>query len=424
MLMPRNLKSLVLEASSHMRVVLVNGARQTGKSTLMKGLFDIEQSPTYVTLDDMATLSMAKSSPKAFVESFSEAVIIDEIQRAPELFLPIKQVVDRERKPGRFFLTGSANILSLPKLADSLAGRMGIYTLWPFSQGEINSIEDNFVDVLFSDQKPKLPKPLNFLRLVESIVSGGYPDIIKLKNERHRSDWFASYLTTILERDVRELSNIEGLTVLPDLLTLLSSRTGSLVNLADLSRSLQIPASTLKRYLTLLQSVFLVVPLRAWSINLGKRMIKAPKIYLNDTGLLCHLLSLDADELDKNRSQFGPIFENFVVMELMKQLTWSENRAKAFYFRTSSGQEVDILLEARGKIVGIECKSSSSVGAGDFKGLQMLKELAGRRFHRGVILYTGTETLSFGENLQVMPVSALWQTSHKAALPLSAGAEK
>jgi predicted AAA+ superfamily ATPase len=419
MLIPRNLKTPVVEASTHMRVLLVNGARQTGKSTLVRGLFEADQTPAYISLDDVTTLGVARSSPKSFVDSFTGPVIIDEIQRAPELLLPIKQRVDKERKAGQFFLTGSANVLTLPKLADSLAGRMGIYTLWPLSQGELLGVQESFIDTLFSDNKLELPKSSTAWNMLSSIISGGYPDVTKLSGERQRTTWFRSYLTTILERDVRELSNIEGLTSLPDLLTLIASRPGRLLNIADWSRTLQLPASTLKRYLTLLQAVYMVVPLRAWSANLDKRLTKSPKIYLNDTGLLCHLLDLDENSLEKDRTQLGTIFENFVVMELTKQLAWSDTQAKMFHFRTASGQEVDIILEAGRRIIGIECKSSPSVGADDFEGLHALQELAGRRFHRGIILYTGTQYMRFGEQLELVPISALWQTSTSIAPALT-----
>jgi uncharacterized protein len=408
MLIPRNLKTNVLTAASDTPVVMVNGARQTGKSTLMKGLFP-GNGPEYVTLDDMSVLALASSGPQAFIESLPERVILDEIQRLPELLLPIKLSVDNNRKPGRFFITGSANVMSLPRVADTLVGRIEIHTLWPLSQGEIRGRRESFVDTLFSDKKMPSVKSATISEVLELATVGGYPDV-QQRSVTRRGDWFASYLSTLMERDVRDLSNIEQLTALPNLLALLATRSGGMLNSSDLSRSLQLPLTTLKRYLSLLELLFLVVPLRPWFGNFGKRLVKVPKLYLNDTGLMCHLLGCDVTAVAASGTLLGAVFENFVVMEVIKQLTWSEIRAKPFHFRTESGHEVDIVLEAAdGRIVGIECKGSSSIKNDAFKGLKVLKELAGDKFHRGIVLYTGSQVIGADEDLLAIPVSALWE---------------
>jgi predicted AAA+ superfamily ATPase len=263
MLFPRNLKTKILTAANDTPVIMVNGARQTGKSTLMQGLFPANEQPAYVTFDDMNALGLARSAPQIFVESLPERVILDEIQRLPELFLPIKLSVDQNRKPGRFFITGSANILGLPKVSESLAGRIEIHTLWPLSQGEIRCKREGFVDALFSNENLPAVKPATILDVLTMASIGGYPDVQSRKLLR-RKDWFASYITTLMERDVRDLSNIEQLTALPNLLALLASRAGGMLNNSDLSRSLELSLSTLKRYLSLLELLFLVVPLRPW----------------------------------------------------------------------------------------------------------------------------------------------------------------
>ncbi len=376
----------------------------------MKGLF-ADNSPEYVTLDDMAVLSLARSGPQAFVESLPERVILDEIQRVPELLLPIKLVVDKNRIPGRFFLTGSANVISLPKVADSLAGRIEIHTLWPLSQGEIRGKREGFIDALFSDEKLPPVKSATISDILSLACVGGYPDVQRRTSVR-RADWFESYITTLMERDVRDLSNIEQLTALPNLLALLASRSGGMLNHSDLSRSLAIPLSTLKRYLSLLELLFLVVPLRPWSGNIGKRLVKMPKVYINDTGLLCHLIGCNQRAIAANGTMLGTVFENFAVMELIKQLTWSQARVKMFHFRTVTGQEVDIVLEADdGRIVGIECKGANSIKTDAFKGLKVLKEMAGHKFHRGVVLYTGSQVIGVEKDMQVVPISALWEIS-------------
>ena len=413
-------------------VVLINGARQVGKSTLAKTLMETravgvvndggEAMPVihpqgesthftngrYVTLDDATTLAAAASAPLSFLEGLPPHVVIDEIQRAPELFLAIKKLVDQDRRPGRFLLTGSANAMTLPKVADSLAGRMEVHTLWPLSQGEIEGKKEAFIDCCFGKKKlPNVPT-ISWKELAERLKLGGYPEILKRQDPRRRNAWYRSYLTSIIERDIRELANIEGYRELPNLLQLLAARVGGLLNFSDISRISKMGNTTLKRYVALLEAVFIFVPLPAWYRNEEKRLIKSPKIYLNDTGLVMHLRGMDQDRLlDHNKAGF--ILENFIVMELRKQQAWSETLPSLYHFRTSSDKEVDVVLEAPdGRIVGIESKSSSEVNAHDFGGMRELAALAGDKFHRGIILYTGQETVSFGPNFTAMPISALW----------------
>jgi uncharacterized protein len=407
-------------------VVLINGARQVGKSTLAKALiaekyplslFDVPDvfalqdmfSPQYYTLDDATTLAAAASSPLSFLEGLPPHVVIDEIQRAPELFLAIKKLVDQDRKPGRFLLTGSANAMTLPKVADSLAGRMEVHTLWPLSQGEIEGRKETFIDVCFGTEKlPKVP-PISWKELSARLHLGGYPESLKRSEPRRRNTWYRSYLTSIIERDIRELANIEGYRELPNLLQLLASRVGGLLNFSDISRDTKMSNTTLKRYVALLEAVFIFVPLRAWYRNEEKRLVKSPKIYLNDTGLAMHLRGMDqARLLDHNKAGF--LLENFIVMELKKQQAWSKTLPSLYHFRTTTEKEVDVVLEAPdGRVVGIESKSSSEVSMSDFTGMKELAALARDDFHRGIVLYTGQETVSFGEKFTAMPVSALWQ---------------
>jgi predicted AAA+ superfamily ATPase len=420
MLYPRNLKDVVLDAANHSRVILVNGARQTGKSTLVLGLFSARERPPYVTMDDLTILSAAGNSPKSFIQRYKDRVVIDEIQRVPDLLLAIKENVDRDKRPGRFFLTGSANVLMLPAVSDSLAGRMQIHTLWPLSQGEIKKVKEDFIDTIFGGDPLPTVRAIDEESLLNLLVAGGYPDAFQAKDELKRTLWFESYVKTIMERDIRDLSNIEGLASLPNLLALLASRSGGLLNIADLSRSLELPQTTLKRYMTLLEQVFFIVRVASWSSNLGKRLVKAPKIFLNDSGLLCYLSGVNLAGLNANRPLLGAVFENFVVLELLKQISWSIIRPKLLHFHTNTGREVDIVLEGRdGKVVGIECKMSSTVKSEHFKGLRVLKETCGKRFHRGIVLYTGSETVSFDDDLEAAPVSALWQITSGAATKLT-----
>ena len=395
-------------------VVYLQGARQTGKTTLVRTIAGEQHPARYLTLDAAAVLAAAQDDPEGFIAGLERPVVIDEVQRAPAVALAIKLAVDADRRPGQFLLTGSAGIMSLPRLAESLAGRMELHTLWPFSQGELAGVRETFIDRVFAADLPApetapeaAPDPET--DLVDRICKGGYPEIHARKSAGRRRAWFDSYVDSVLQRDLRDLANIERLSEMPRLLALLASRAGQLVNFADLARSLAIPQTTLKRYMALMETTFLVRLLPAWSSNAGKRLTKAPKLLLADTGLLTHLLDVDSARLRRDRTLLGHVLENFVAMELIKQLGWSERRCKLFHFRTESGAEVDLVLEDRaGRLVGIEVKGASSLRKQDFRGLQALAETSGPRFVGGVVLYTGATAVPFGRNLRALPISQLW----------------
>jgi predicted AAA+ superfamily ATPase len=406
----RNIEDSLRLALADTPVVLLNGARQTGKSTLaLKLAKDI--SAHYLTLDDATVLAAAVADPSGFVRGMQGMVVVDEVQKAPGLFPAIKVEVDADRRPGRFLLTGSANVLMLPKLAESLAGRMEIATLWPLSQGELLDRRERFIDAVFSARLPQLG-PLGEKRgdLLQQLTFGGYPEVIGRGAERRRHAWFASYVTTILQRDVRDLANIDGLTEMPRLLALLAARTGGLLNISELSRSSGIPNTTLKRYLSLVEATFLLATLPAWSTNVGKRLIKSPKVYLVDSGLTAYLVGQTAPRLSSEGTITGHLLEGFVVGELRKQRTWSETRVEMFHLRTTAGREVDLVLEdSLGRIVGIEVKATASVGKQDFLGLEAIAEATGKRFVRGLVLYRGANSVPFGERYIALPVDALWR---------------
>jgi len=390
-------------------VVLLHGARQTGKTTLVRAVAEATGA-RYITLDDLTTLAAARSDPAGFLAGFAQPLVLDEVQRAPELLVAIKAAVDRKRTPGRFLLTGSANVLLVPQVAESLAGRMEIVTLWPFSQGEIEAVVEGFIDAAFAEAPPSFGRPPSSPKLPERVLRGGYPEAAPLASAERRSAWFDAYVTTILQRDVRDLARIEGLTELPRLLALLAARPMAQLNYADLSRGTGLPQSTLKRYFALLETVFLARLLPPWHTNIGKRLVKTPKVLLADTGLAAHLMGVDDARLAQDRSLLGGLLENFVAMELVKQAQWSADPPSLYHFRTHEGDEVDLVLERRGgAVVGIEVKSAATISAADFKGLRTLAAAAGRRFRRGIVLYTGAEVVPFGAGLFAMPVEALWQ---------------
>jgi len=407
----RNLAPLLAEALTDTPVVLLLGARQVGKSTLAKALLHAQPAGRYITLDDPAARRAAEMDPGGFVTRTEGLTVLDEIQLAPQLFRAIKLEVDRDRRSGRFLLTGSANVLVLPRLSDSLAGRMELMTLEGLSQGEILGRSGNLVDRLF-DAAELVPQHLALDReaLIAAILAGGFPEACARPTGRRRTQWFESYLQTLLQRDVRDLSQIEGITQLPRILELLAVRSAGLLNLAELSRTLGIPLNTLKRYLNLLEALFVITTLQAWSSHLGKRLVKAPKVMLRDTGLMAHLAGADQDRLRRDPDLLGGFLEAFVASEVRKLLGWSRGRVKLFHYRTLPGQEVDLLLErADGRVVGLEVKSSASIQAKDFRGLQHLSEALGPAFQRGIVLYTGSEVLPFGPRMWAMPISALWQ---------------
>lgn len=391
-------------------MVLLHGARQTGKSTLAQHIATKHHPAQYLTLDDASILTAAHTAPDEFVAGLEGAVVIDEVQRAPELFRAIKLAVDRRRVAGRFLLTGSANMLLVPRLSESLAGRMAILTLFPFSQGEMERQDETFIARAFADKWDTLAPPRKArTSLVQRLALGGYPEIQTRTDAASRSRWFQSYITTILQRDVRDLASIEGLTLMPRLLSLLAARTSSLLNIAELSRSIALPQSTLKRYMTLLETTYLIMLLPAWATNRGKRLIKTPKVFMADTGLATHLLGMNERQLLNDADALGKMMETFVVMELMKQATWSDPDVQFYYYRTADGNEVDIVLEQRdGTLVGIEVKSGSTIDPSARKGFNALAESAGKKFHRGIILYAGAATVSYGKNIVATPIESLW----------------
>ena len=408
----RHIIDRLLDGLTDTPAVLVNGARQTGKSTLVQSAELAGQNRQYLTFDDPGILAAAKRDPNGFVAGLNMPVTLDEVQHVPEIFPVIKAAIDRKRQPGQFLLTGSANVMLLPKLSESLAGRMEVLTLWPFSQGEIHGVRESFVDTLFS-QKPvgwtgkiaTVPRD----ELLETALAGGYPLAVARQSATRRDAWFQSYVMTMLQRDIRDLANIADVTAVPRLLSVVAARAGGLLNFADLSRSVGLPQTTLKRYFALLEGTFLVQLLRPWARNLGKRIIQTPKVYLNDTGLLAYLLGATVDRLKAEGNLVGGVLENFVLMELRKQSTWSTTQPVLFFWRTASGQEVDVVLEDRaGRVVGVEVKAAATLSANDVRGLQALSIAAGKHWLRGVVLYAGVEIIPFSSNLHGVPISRLW----------------
>lgn len=408
----RNIQKLINQALKDSPAILINGARQVGKSTLAHHFLHSHKG-SYITLDDESFRSAAVADPQNFLLQHSQKLlIIDEIQRAPELLLAIKLAIDQNRSPGRFLLTGSANVLLLPRVAESLAGRIEIQTLWPLSQGEFVSHTEKFIDVIFSKEMPHLNKEFDIdpQQLQAKLLSGGYPEVISRSSFERRQAWFKSYVATVIHREIKEIANIERITDLSRLLQLMAIRSGTLLNHAELSRTSTLPQTTLKRYLALFEAIFILHTLPAWTKNLNKRLVKSPKIFLNDTGLISYLLGINKQRLNDERHLLGSLLESFVIIELKKQSGWSKVSPYFFHYRTHTGSEIDLLLEEPGgRLVGIEVKASTTVVDSDFKNLKSFAEETGNKFLRGIVLYTGSRTISFGKNFIAMPISALWE---------------
>jgi hypothetical protein len=406
----REITPRLLTALSDTPAVMLVGPRQAGKSTLVKELASGAFPARYVSLDDLRTLEAAREDPVGFVQDAEEPLIVDEIQRVPELLLPIKAAIDGDRRPGRFILTGSAQVMLLPTVSESLAGRVEVHTLWPFSQAEIEGVAGGVVNWLLDNTaRPPEAPAVSRAALVERVARGGFPEAVARDADR-REEWLASYLNAIVQRDMRDLARIERLAEIPAILASLAARVRAPLNKVEVSSSVGIPRTSLDRYLTLLEHVFLVRRLPAWHTNRIKQITKAPKLLISDSALLMHLLRVDRDRLAEDKSLLGAVVECFVGMELAKQITASPARASLLHMRTARGTEVDFVVEgAGGRVAGIEVKSSTTVRRDDFKHLAALRDgLEPERFARGVVLYSGGERLSFGERLEAWPLSTLW----------------
>lgn len=394
------------EALSDTPVVLIVGPRRAGKTTLVRKMAEADR--TYITLDDQTTLDAAQSDPVGFIRGLDRA-IIDEIQRAPALLLAIKKTVDEDYRPGRFLLTGSANVLTLPRIADSLAGRMETLHMLPLARAEIAGKAPTFLERLFSGKLQEDTDAILGDQLIHLALLGGFPEAISRGSERRRQDWARSYLTSILTRDLRDIANIEKLESLPKFVRLLAEHSGQLVNYSQLGSGINVSHKTAQRYVALLEQIFLVSTLQPWFTNTLKRIVKTPKLHFLDSGLLATTRGLTFERLKTNRNLFGPLLESFVFSEVLKLMTASDLRLTPCHFRDQQMREVDIVLERDdGMIAGIEVKASATVKSRDFSGLKALAEACQDRFAYGVVLYDSTDFVPFGERLAAAPLSSLW----------------
>lgn len=421
-LLDRNLTPKVQEALGDTRVVSVVGPRQAGKTTLVKQLQRRDPDATFVTLDDDPVREAAKQDPRAFVEGRPGMLVIDEVQRAPDLMLAIKASVDRDPRPGRFLLTGSTNLFAVRQIADFLAGRMESLQLHPLSQGEIEGRQERFIDaVLEGEVGIGMRVDLSKRDYLNRACAGGFPEPLLRTARQRRQRWFTSYVREVTAREVRDVAELSRIGELPRLMRLIGARHTSVLNVADLARDARMPERTVHRYLDVLEAVFLIQRLPAWAANLTSREARQSKVIIVDSGLAAHLRGASPEPLvrpEVARGADGPILEGFVVGELTRQIGWSDSSLSLHHYRDRTGIEVDIVIEAYdGRVVAIEVKSAATVAADDFQHLALVRDRLGVRFRTGLVLYAGEHGLSFGERLAALPIAALWRHPSQERVP-------
>ena len=429
-LYPRFAERTLAEALEDSPIVLIHGPRQCGKTTLAQMVCVPEylrwrgqplslatakpRGYAYLSFDDDVVRAGAEADPMGFVADLPERVILDEVQRVPTLFSALKLEVDRNRVPGRFVLTGSTNVLLVPNLSDSLAGRMETVRLHPLAQCELRVTTaqfPGFLDALFGDGFKTQRVGRLGSQLGERIVTGGYPPALARSAGRRRANWYRDYLDAQVQRDVRDLARIGSLEALPRLLELAAAQTARLLNVSDLAAPFQLSRPTIFHYVKLLEQVFLLERLPPWHHNRLSRLVKTPKLHLGDTGLACTLLGIDAAGLTTDRTLLGQLLETFAFEELRRQASWHEARLAFFHYRDKDKVEVDIVIE-RGPlaVAGVEVKAGATVTKADFRGLYKLREATGRQFAGGVVLYDGETCTRFGDGLYAVPLRLLWET--------------
>lgn len=403
----RNIEPRLAEAMQDTPVVLMAGPRQAGKTTLVRAIA-LQQGLRYLTLDDELTRLSAKHDPVGMIRSLDRAVI-DEIQRAPELLLAIKKSVDEDRRPGRFLLTGSANLMALPTVADSLAGRMETLSLLPLSQSEIESSHANWLDAVFADQILQTAQPVTGNELIERVLRGGFPEAILRATSKRRTTWARQYLNALIQRDVRDIAHIEKLDQLPRFLKAIAQTAGQMCNYTQLGGQVGLDGKTAARYISILEQMYLLKRIDVWARNRLNRVVKTPKLQFIDAGLLATLIDLNHEEIQHDKTRFGNLLETFVYGELLKHSTTSEGDFQLMYYRDADKFEVDIIVEnAVGNLVCIEVKAAATVKESDLRGLKKLASIAGKQFKMGIILYDGTQIMPLGHKIWAVPLSSLW----------------
>ena len=444
-LVPRFATARLLEALQDSPAVLIGGPRQCGKTTLALSLCERRYTAgagrlpglppdglgyAYITFDDPAAQAAAEADPVGFVADLPERSVLDEVQKAPGIFTALKVVIDRDRVPGRFVLTGSANVLLIPRMADSLAGRMETVRLYPLAQAELATatatgsaagaatgqpranLATGFVNTLFSGGFKTSTHRRMGAELAERIAGGGYPAALVRPSGSRRANWYRDYVDALIQRDIIDLARVSNLGTLPRLIEAAATQSANLSNVSRLAAPFQLSVPTVRNYLTLFERLYLLDLLPPWHSNRLKRLVKTPKLHLGDTGLACTLLGTDTGSLVADRPLLGRLLETFVYGELRRQASWLHEGLRFYHFRDRDGYEVDIVIErGAAQVAGIEVKAAATVTESDFRGLRKLQASAGSRFAGGIVLYDGELSVSFGNGLRAVPISRLWTPS-------------
>jgi len=398
----------IQEALKDTPVVFIMGPRQSGKTTLVKSF--ITKDWQYLTLDDQAQLAIASADPAGFIKNLPEKpAAIDEIQRLPEMLLSIKQVVDENRMPGRFLLTGSTNALLLPQVSDSLAGRIEEVHLDTLSECEIRDVKPSFLSKLLACKAPSTKEIRVRDYLIQRIVTGCFPEPLHRKEQRRIKAWYKQYINSLVHKDIKDLSQIDHPEKMLKLLKLTTFYSSKLINFTELGNTIDLVRLTAKKYINLLEQLFLLKQLPAWHINQHKRLIKTSKLHITDTGLICAARDINAKFLLSHPNEFGFLLETFVFNELQKQANWLDEDVTFYHYRDKDKKEVDFIIEnASSDCFAMEVKAAATLKTKDFSGLLRFKEVAGKRFKFGILLYDGDQTTAFAENIFAVPFAALW----------------
>ncbi|MBI5043324.1 MAG: ATP-binding protein [Nitrospirae bacterium] len=408
----RHLFHDIMDSLQHFPVVLLTGARQVGKSTLANELSRSEWKAIYLTLDNRVILDAALKDPDGFISGTPVPAIIDEIQKAPDLMRAIKIIVDKNRKPGQYLLTGSANLMTLSKVAETLAGRVALHELQPFTWSEISNKRPSTIlmDIFRGDDAGVLLRKWKRRTFTDRredikrhIIAGGYPTPSMMASVKARRRWFDSYRQTYIERDIRDITAIEHLPDFNRLLNLLSFRTGQVINFSEVSRELGLPFTTLRRYIDLLEMTYQIYFVRPYFVNIGKRLIKMPKLYFGDAGMACHLSAVEDWQTLERQNRVGSMVETWAASELKKLISIGDMRCQLYYWRTYAGREVDFILERGEKVIAIEVKWSHKLEDVEISGLKdCAKDLKGRHV-LSILLYSGTEMIGIDKQTIAMP---------------------
>ncbi len=404
----RVLASEIVSAMAEARVVGLLGARQVGKSTLVRRLAAGPLALDYLTLDNEQTRAAASADPVGFLADLGGPTAIDEIQRVPELLLAIKVVVDRDNAAGQFLITGSANLRRIPTVADALPGRVDYLTLWPFTQAELEGTDGRFLDRLFSCEVPRITDaPVGRAAYLARLLAGGFPEGVR-RGDANRVRYFGSYVSSLLERDIVETSPLRDPSIATRAIRLVAARSGSLARFDSIGSDLGINGKTAQSHLEALERLFLVRIRSAWTVNLGKRQIKAPKLYIADSGMLAGLLGANSARLASDPGLAGALFETFAATELERLASAGPDIYTFSHFREGE-RKVDVVVEdPSGRIVGLEVKAAATVRSRDWSGLAMLRDELGERFVAGAVLYAGERTLRLTDRIWAVPLSGLW----------------